>query len=421
VTSAPASAGTVAALRATAHAAVLTELEEVARVRLGAAADTTPDVLRVLAEDPLVTVRAAVAMNPSAPAQADRLLALDADERVRTLLARKLATLLPSLPAADRTTLEGHVFATLAALVKDEAVRVRMAIADVVKEMPQAPRELILRLARDNSLSVSEPVVRLSPLLTAEDLLALLADAQAPGIAAAMAQRRGLPASVSDRIAATADTQAIAALLANRSAAIREATLDALIGRAQAHAEWHEPLAQRPSLSARAARALSEIVATQVLGALVSRGDLDQDVTQDLQRRLTERLAGRQPAAPSAEPSLAAIEARVLAMAADDRLTEAALLEAAQRGESMLCTVMLAAAAGVSIAVVERAAALRSAKAMLSLVWKAGFTMRAASALQVLLCHLAPDSALAGRDGRSFPLAIDEMRWQIEFLQRPGR
>ena len=53
MTSAPASAGTVAALRATAHAAVLTELEEVARVRLGAAADTTPDVLRVLAEDPL--------------------------------------------------------------------------------------------------------------------------------------------------------------------------------------------------------------------------------------------------------------------------------------------------------------------------------------------------------------------------------
>ena len=63
----------------------------------------------------------------------------------------------------------------LAELVEDEAVRVRAAIADVVKDMPQAPRELILRLAHDSAVPVSEPVIRLSPLLTTEDLLALLA------------------------------------------------------------------------------------------------------------------------------------------------------------------------------------------------------------------------------------------------------
>jgi uncharacterized protein (DUF2336 family) len=366
-------------------------------------------------------VRAAVANKPAAPDGVDRLLALDADERVRSLLARKLATLLPSVPAATRTTLEGHVFATLAALVKDEAVRVRVAIADVVKDMPQAPRELILRLARDDALSVSEPVIRLSPLLTAEDLLSLLADATAPGVAAAMARRSGLPASVSDRIATTADTQTIGALLANRSAAIREATLDALIGRAEAHAEWHAPLVQRPSLSARAARALSEIVTTQVLGALVSRGDLDADVTQDLQRRLTQRLARRPRVAPALEPGLAELEARVRAMAAAEGLDEADLLAAARRGEARLCSVMLAVAAGVPVAAVERAAILRSAKAMLSLAWKAGFSMRAAAALQSLLCQLAPDRTLLGRHGGSFPLAVDEMRWQIEFLQRAGR
>ncbi len=421
MTGAPAVAGVLDMARPGAHAAALAQLEEFARVRLGAAAETAPEVLRVLAGDVSVKVRAAVAMNVAAPAQVDRLLALDSDERVRTLLARKMATLLPSLPPAERTTLEEHVLGTLAALVQDEAVRVRIAIADVVKDMPQAPRELILRLARDDAFPVSEPVIRLSPLLTAEDLLALLADATAPGVMAAMAQRTGLPASVSDRIAATADTRAIAALLANRSAAIREATLDALIDRAQAHAEWHAPLAQRPSLSPRAARALSEIVTTQVLGALVSRGDLDADLTRDLQRRLTHRLAARPPAGGTLEPSLADIEGRVMALAAKDRLDEAALLAAARQGEARLCTVMLAVAAAVPVAAVERAAALRSAKAMLSLVWKAGFTMRVAAALQVLLCHLSPDGALAGLDGTSFPLAVDEMRWQIEFLQRTGR
>ena len=422
---APTSSATVEAVRSFSRRAVLNELEEVARVRLGAAADTPEDMLRELAEDLSVTVRAAVAMNRAAPVQADRLLTFDADARVRTLLARKVALLLPSVPPAERTALQGHVFATLAALVEDEAVRVRAAIADVVKEMPHAPRELIRRLAHDSALPVSEPVIRLSPLLTPEDLLALLADAAVPGVAGAVAQRQGLPASVTDRIAAIADTQTIAALLANRSAAIREATLDALIDRAKPHAEWHEPLVRRPSLSARGARALSEIVTTQLLTALASRGDLDGDVTRDLQRRLAERIAGPQPGRKQQpatdESSLAKIEALAVAMLEDGRLDEAALLAAAQRGEASLCTVMLALAAEVSVAVVERAVTLRGAKAMVSLVWKAGFSMRVAVPLQVLLCHLAPADALAGREGGAFPLAIEEMRWQISFLLRSGR
>ncbi len=407
----PAAASEAARVRT--RAAVLHKLEEAARVRLGAAADTTADMLRALAEDPSVTVRAAVAMNRAAPVQVDQLLAGDTDARVRTLLARKLATLLPSVPSIARDTLQSHVFTMLAALIEDEAVRVRAAIADVVKDMPHAPRALILRLAHDSSLPVSEPVVRLSPLLAQEDLLALLADAHAPGIATAMAQRAGLSESVADQIAATADTQAIAALLGNRSAAIREATLDALIDRAPRHADWHEPLVRRPALSARAARALSEIVTTQLLSILASRGDLGEDLTWDLQRRLAQRVA--QP------PSPADAQARAYAMLEDGSLTEAALLAAAQGGDSALCTAMLALSAEVPLAAAERAATLRSAKGVVSLVWKAGFTMRVAGALQALLCNAAPEAVLPGRDPGSFPLAIEEMRWHIEFLQRGGR
>jgi len=407
--------------RPDAHPATVRELEEATRVRLGAAADTTPEILRLLAEDSSVTVRAAVAMNPATPEQADRVLALDTDERVRTLLARKMALLLPGLPARSRSALEGHVLATLADLVKDEAVRVRAAIAEVVKDMPAAPRDLVLRLARDGAIRVCEPVIRLSPLLTGEDLLALLADAATPGVAEALAQRPGLPASVADRIAASADTHAITALLANHSAAIREATLDALVGRARSQPEWHEPLARRPALSARAARALSAIVTTQVLSLLAGRGDLDASVIRDLRRRLDERQAARNAVAGTQAPSLLEAQARVRALAAEGGLDEAALLAAAQRGEAQLCTAMLAAAADVPVAVVERAAALRSGKAMVSLVWKASFTMRAAGALQVLLCHLPPDAVLADRGGGNFPLAVDEMRWQVEFLLRGTR
>jgi hypothetical protein len=123
------------------------------------------------------------------PPDVDRVLATDADERVRVLLARKLAALSGTLLEPDRERLSRQARVMLAHLVEDEAERVRAAIADVVKQMPNAPRELILRLARDTAVTVSDPVIRLSPLLTAEDLLALLAAAPSPTIALSVARR----------------------------------------------------------------------------------------------------------------------------------------------------------------------------------------------------------------------------------------
>ena len=195
-----------------------------ARVRLGASPQTAPELLLALAADPAVTVRAAVAMNAAAPCKVDQLLARDADERVRTLLARKLGSLIPSLPAEERDRLQGQALATLTQLVADEAVRVRSAIADAVKEMPDAPRDLILKLAYDSAMTVCDPVIRLSPLLTAEDLLALLSARPSTATATAVASRPGLSETIADAVAATSDTGAITALLANSSAAIREAT-----------------------------------------------------------------------------------------------------------------------------------------------------------------------------------------------------
>ena len=391
-----------------------------ARVRLGASPETAPDLLLALAADPAVTVRAAVAMNAAAPRKVDQLLAQDADERVRTLLARKLASLIPSLPAEERDKLQTLALATLTQLVTDEAVRVRSAIADAVKEMPDAPRELILKLAYDSAMTVCDPVIRLSPLLTAEDLLALLSARPSPATATAVASRPGLSETIADAVAATSDTGAITALLSNSSAAIREATLDALTDRAADTKAWQAPLVRRPLLTARAARALSDCVQTSLLDELSSRADLDPSVTTELRKRLALRLhSGARP--PSLEPNMATAMQTAQELYVNNRLDEATLLAAVQRGEARLATAMLAVAADVAASVVDRAATLRSAKGLVSLVWRAGFSMRAAGPLQSLLARLAPEAILRATPGGNFPLAVEEMRWQIDFLSRMGR
>lgn len=388
-----------------------------ARVRLGASTRTPGHVLSELAQDAAVTVRAAVALNPACPPHVDQALTRDPDERVRALLVRKLALLLPTLSGAEQAIACEHVRATLAALAADTAMRVRLAIAECVKAMPDAPHSLILQLANDTALPVCDPVIRLSPLLTDADLLAVLTVLPHPSAATSVASRFGLSARVADAVAAGTDSAAVRALLSNHSAAIQETTLDALIDQARPHPGWHAPLARRPVLTAQAARTLSGFVASGLLDAMVQRSDLDAATITELRCRVAARL--QQPASTEALGRGAKDSELMACLHELDQagaLNEASLLKAARDGDQRRVAAILAVCSGVSLDAVDRAGALRNAKGLLSLAWSAGFTMRTAEVAQAMLGQLGPGAVLLpGTDG-GFPLSDDEMQWQLEVL-----
>ncbi len=402
-----------------------------ARVRLAAAGDSSADLLNSLASDKAVTVRAAVALNPVTPASTQRTLADDPDPRVRALVARRLATIVGETRLPPGPAPNPYVIETLTHLVEDAAVRVRAAIADALAELPDAPRELVLRLAHDAAMPVSEPIVRLSPLLTTEDLLALLGRPPTAETAIAVARRPHLTEAVSCAIASSNDEAAIRALLANPSAAIQEETLDALIARAARRTDWHESLVLRPGLSPRAAQALASFVAKHLLHYLARRPDLDPGLVTVLRDKLDQRLTeearaaenvvdqrAKAPAAPGERDrkAIAAAEAH----AARGNLTEATLIAACREGNGRLVAAMLALAADVPLAAVDRASALRSGRAVLALLWKGGFSMRAAASVQAILTG-RPASAFAEAGPiDKFPLDTEEMRWQLDGLARAG-
>lgn len=394
-------------------------MTEAARVRRASACDTPEETMRTLAADPSPTVRAALAMNPSTPPGLHRLLGADLDERVRSLLGRKLAGMLPRLSQARREDVARAARETLERLVSDEAARVRAAIADVVKDMPDAPRDLILRLARDSTVSISGPVIRLSPLLTAEDLLGLLARPPTIETPHQIAGRPNLEAAVCDAIAASADPSVIAEMLANPSAAIREATLDALVDRATEQTAWHAPLVRRPVLSDRAAWALSDMVTAELVAELARRADLPATLAAELRRRLARDPAPEASMRPIMTRETALL--RASAMAADNALDEPAMAAQVDAGETILCAAMLAVAAGVEIETVERAMSLRSAKGLVCLVHTAGWSMQTSKAVQSLLGKIPPGMVLGATADGGFPLSDEEMRWQLELLKRPRR
>ncbi len=85
--------------------------DEATRVRQGASETTSQDVLRALATDPSVTVRASLALNPALPDDVIAVLASDTDARVRTILSRKLAALTPALQHDARQRVQNDAVA----------------------------------------------------------------------------------------------------------------------------------------------------------------------------------------------------------------------------------------------------------------------------------------------------------------------
>jgi uncharacterized protein (DUF2336 family) len=386
---------------------------------LASRADLRPEILYYLAEDPIAAVRREIAANHAAPAQADLYLANDADPSVRGDLAQKIARLAPGLSADERDRLRRMTYEALQLLARDQMTMVRQILAEALKEVANAPPELVRQLARDSELEVASPILEFSPVLSDDDLLEVIQSCPVSGALSSICRRKSVGASIADAISKTDDVEAIAVLLANPSAQIREETLDLLLERAPDHESWHGPLVRRPHLSPRAAGRIARFVADNLLEALQKRSDLDvatkEAVAAQVRRRVEEQAAnssGQQQGKAQSPADAAWERARQLAEA--NRLDAAAIHAALDAHDGVFVICALAQKAGVSKQRAEKIFAMHNAKGVVSLVWMAGFDMALAVALQARLAMISPNEVLRPRPGTTgFPLTNDEMSWQM--------
>jgi len=389
------------------------------RADLARRPDLRPELLYYLAEDRDPSVRRAVALNPAAPALANLLLASDDSELVRGDLAAKIARLAPELGDEERARWCQATSEALEIVARDQVPRVRQIVAEALKDVADAPPEVIRRLARDAELAVSGPVLRYSPVLTDEDLLDLIGSGPIPGALAAISLRAGLNSPVCDAIVASNDIAAVTVLLGNPLAQIREETLDRLSDRAADIEAWHRPMVDRPRLSSRATLRLARFVAADLLRALAARDDLDpptaRAVAAEVERRLAQGLSGTMPAAvPPSGPEAALTRARGLQ--AEGKLNAAAIEAALLAGDSSLVEAALTLLGRLPPGTVAQVIATQSAKGMVAVAWKAGLPAPLAPLLQSRLLRLPPSRILAARADGGYPLSTAEMMWQIEFF-----
>jgi uncharacterized protein (DUF2336 family) len=388
------------------------------RRRVAAHTELRPELLYFLAQDRDPSVRAAVATNAATPVQADVLLARDSDDSVRQDLAHKIALLAPGLTAQEHDRLRRMTYEVLEILVRDQVARVRQIVAEALKDVADAPPEIIHRLARDCEIVVAGPVLQFSPLLSESDLLEIIGGTPIAGAREAVARRKGISEPVSEVIGTSNDMAAIAALLDNPSAQIREELLDRLVERAPAAIAWHRPLVQRPRLSGGAARRLARFVAVNLLAILRDRRDFDAETTREVattvMRRLAEEGDGVGELAEAGDPAAAEM-ARAQSLHAAGKLDDA-VVAAAVRSERGFARAALAVLAKLPLDEVDKVLAAHSAKGVVALAWHAGLSMRIAIVLQTGLAHIAPQAVIRARADGAYPLTPEAMRWQLDFL-----
>jgi uncharacterized protein (DUF2336 family) len=378
------------------------------RRRVAADVMTVPEILYFLVDDEDVSVRRRVAENRATPRQADLKLTADKDEAVRLALASKISALVPDLPLAALDKVQELTIEVLRQLARDQAVRVREILAETLQSVRNVPPDIIATLARDAEIRVAEPVLKSSPLLSDDDLLTIIKSGPIAGALAAIAKRPILTETVTSAISSSADTVAIAALLANCSAQIREDVLDQLCAKAQAQPSWHEPLVHRPRLPLAAIRRLAAFVAAHLLEALKAQPAVDEALASEIAELVRSRISGESEAEDPA--------AQVKALAASGKLDEPAITAALEAGQRRFVIAALALLAGTDAATVTRIIAAHSAKGMTALAWRAKLSMRLALQLQTRLAGITPQQALYPKDGALYPLPDEDMKWQLEFF-----
>ena len=392
---------------------ILEDHDSAAREALASHPDAAPEVLFFLASEGSINARRAVARSGAAPPHANRLLADDSDDDVRAELARKIGRLLPDLPEEASEKMRTLTFETLERLAKDQLPRVRAILAEEIKALDCVPKKVIDILARDVEEEVAAPILEYSPLLSDTDLMEIISSAQAHFTLTAIAQRKPLGASVSAAIAEALDVPAVAALLANSSAQIREQTLEKIIDHGSRITEWHLPLVLRNDLSQRAIRRIAGFVSAALLDKLSSRSGLDKQTKSVLAKRVRARID--EPVDEERDPTAQAQSDAAL-LHKEGRLDDAAVEKAAEAGKREFVIAALALLARAPMETARRIIQSGTAKPAVALVWRAKLSMRVAFKVQSLVMRLKGGELLPARDGVDFPLSEDEMLWHLNYF-----
>lgn len=189
----------------------------------------------------------------------------------------------PALTAVEKDLAQ----AIIAALARDAELLVRQTLAEQLKDSPQLPRGVALKLARD-AAAVATPLLQFSPVFSEVDLIELV-QAVSPLHQSAIAGRARVSASLADALVTHGAEPAVAVLMTNRGAAVSGPMMERALDRFPDSRALGEALARHPDMPPKFAARLIAQVSDAMRDAMIARYQIPPAMAADTMIQLRER------------------------------------------------------------------------------------------------------------------------------------
>lgn len=261
----------------------------------------------------------------------------------RADLAAKVARQfeIPALTPSERKLAEDII----RVMAHDAVVRVRQSLAENLKSNPALPRDVAMTLANDVE-AVALPILSVSQVLSDEDLIELVRAGQSDAKQTAIAKRESVSSAVADALIDAGSETAVAALVANVGADLKEPSLNKVIDKFGASEAVQTPLVKRDKLPVTIAERLVAVVSDKLQSYLVTHHDLPAKVAADAILQSRERATVSLLSGENDDESLERLIAQLLRTG---RLTSSLLLRALCTGDVAFFEYGLAALSKVPV------------------------------------------------------------------------
>jgi uncharacterized protein (DUF2336 family) len=229
------------------------------------------------------------------------------------------------------------------AMAADAEIMVRRAVAASMKCSENLPREIALRLARDD-VSVALPVLENSQVLSDDDLISILADGNGAK-QVAIARRPQVSESLASAIVDTGNAAAVTTLVSNGGASLTEPLLKKTLDRYGQFETVKTAMVHRDQLPVTITERLVSLVSEKLKLTLAARHRLPADVATDIildaRERATVSLLSQNTSNEDAH-------ALIQQLHASGRLTPSLVLRALCSGDMRFVEDAMAEIAGTS-------------------------------------------------------------------------
>ena len=288
---------------------------------------------------------------------------------------------------------------------KDVSAIVRRALAITLRNSPELPRDVAVRLIADID-NIAVPILESSPVLTDADLLDVLRSKAAAKVMA-IAKRPTITGAIVRAVIRHGDGHALANLAANDHAPLDEAAFSEMIRLSKSNDLIEESLIARRDLPPMVVEKLITQASSEVAIKIAKRHEVPVEIAIELGQRTRERAT-----IDFIDQSWVAKDLKLLTQRLMDegRLTDSLILRAACCGQMRFAEFGLAARAGIS-----------HAKAALMVHESGAFGMQALgvrAGLSSIAVHTIRGAAAIFKDLEMSAINYDQAYFQNLMIQR---